>query len=139
MDAKNGLKLNTDKTAVLIYSRGAEAQINLPNVNTVHTVKFLGVHIDDNLRFETHVNEVCKKLRSAIFCLKSIRDWAGVPLLRSTYFALFESSLRYGILAWGNLPKFQVLRLVRLQKWALRTITRKRTTQRAEIFFQNSE
>ena len=122
----NGLTLNNNKTAILIFAPRTDIKVDVPEpFRTSQSAKFLGIHIDNNPNFFIQVEEVCKKLRSAVFCLKSIRDWADLCLLKSTYHAVFESFLRYGVLAWGFLPKFQVLRIVRLQKWAIRTMTRK--------------
>ena len=60
-----------------------------------------------------------------------------MPLLRSVYFALFHSHLSYCVLAWGNLPDFQVLRILRLQKWALRVMCRKNSRHTCRDLFTN--
>lgn len=70
--ARNGLQVNKDKTAVLIFKNNEE------EVKT----KFLGVLIDSNLRFNFHVDEVCKKLRSAVFCLSVMSSETGPESLR---------------------------------------------------------
>ena len=125
--ASNGLTVNSQKTAVLVFKGGApRRKVECSSdISLSHSVKFLGVTIDDDLKFDEHVDSVCSKVRSGIFCLLSLRDWAGTELLLSVYHALVQSHLSYGILAWGKLPDFQIQRILRLQKWALRTITRK--------------
>ena len=39
----------------------------------VSTVKSLGVHIDENLTWECHINELSKKIASGISAIKRIR------------------------------------------------------------------
>ena len=124
----NKLTVNKSKTTIQIFK--GERSIS-------NSTKFLGVHIDDKLKFDVHVDEVCKKLRGAIYCLKNVRDWAGIPLLRSIYFALFHSHLSYCVLSWGNLPDFQILRIVRLQKWALRIMCRKNSRDSCRNLFSD--
>ena len=118
----NGLVLNKNKTAILIFKKEITLNANIPATNSA---KFLGIEIDSDLKFENQVENVCKKIRGAIHCLQNIRDWAGMSLLLRTYHALIQSHLSYCILAWGHLPQCRVDRILRLQKWAIRIITRK--------------
>ena len=122
----NKLTVNKSKTTVLVFKNER---------SNAQSTKFLGVHIDNQLKFDVHVDEMCKKLRSAIYCLKNVREWAGIPLLRSVYFALFHSHLSYFVLSWGNLPDFQILRILRLQKWALRVMCRKNSRHSCRNLF----
>jgi hypothetical protein len=125
--SRNGLTVNSDKTATLVFRKGVEkSELQChPQISVELEVKFLGILVDDELRFHSHVESVCKRLSSAVFCLKSVRDWAGIPLLLSLYHGLFQSHLSYGILVWGNLPEYLSDRIVRLQKYAIRTMLRK--------------
>ena len=132
---KNGLTVNQSKTAVLVFRGGPVRAAIREKIELKQSTKFLGIDIDCDLKFDTHVEQVCSKIRSAVFCLRSLRDWAGSALLVSTYHALIQSHLSYGILAWGYLPKYQVERLLRLQKWAVRTITRKTRRETCKHIF----
>ena len=119
--AKNNLFINFDKTATLIFKDGnARKQIN--ETEHVKFTKFLGVYIDNDLKFDIHIDNLAKKLSSAVFALKKIKPWAGRQEMLNVYFALFQSHLSYGILSWGNLPKIHSNRLLKLQKWSLRVI-----------------
>ena len=124
----NKLKVNKSKTTVLIFKN---------DKTNSQATRFLGVHIDSKLKFDVYVDEICKKLRGAVYCLKNVRDWAGIALLRSVYFALFHSHLSYCVLSWGNLPDFQILRILRLQKWALRVMCRKNSRHSCRDLFSD--
>ena len=69
----------------------------------------------------------------------SIKDWAGQTLLLSMYYALIESHLTYGILCWGhNIGSVRATRLLRMQKWALRIIFKKKRTDSCRELFAQS-
>ena len=62
----NGLTLNQSKTSGLIYSRGQFKQINdtqssLSDVQFKSSVRFLGVILDDGLRWKSHVDFLVEK------------------------------------------------------------------------------
>ena len=120
----NGLIVNENKTATLIFKKG-QARTESGTYKLDESVRFLGIEIDQDLRFDKHTDVICKKISSGIFCLKQMRTWADRPTLISTYYALIQSHLSYGILAWGQLPKCRYERILRLQKWAIRIITYK--------------
>ena len=59
----NRLKSNTGKCNLITSSTSpAETQIENTIISSVKRVKPLGVHIDDRLDFDNHVNQICKKL-----------------------------------------------------------------------------
>ena len=49
------------------------ANINQFPIKRVSTVRSLGVHIDENLTWECHINELSKKIASGITAIKRIR------------------------------------------------------------------
>ena len=55
------------------------AAINQFPIKEVSTVKSLGVHIDENLTWECHINELSKKIASGISAIKRIR--CSVPYI----------------------------------------------------------
>lgn len=76
---------------------------NCPTViEQVKTYKYLGVHIDQNFKWNIHIDEVRKKLRKASFMLYRLGNCSNNSVLRQAYFALAESQIRHGITAWGN-------------------------------------
>jgi hypothetical protein len=114
---RNGLKMNVDKTVAIAFGcRGASI------TDDISRVKFLGVHIDQHLRFDAHVDHVAGKVKQGIFCILRLRDFLPRGRLVEVYHALVQSHLSYAILAWGFTSKRNVDRLVKLQKWAVRTI-----------------
>ena len=133
---ENGLVMNENKTATLIFKKGI-ARSAKNNISATNSVRFLGIEIDEDLKFDKHVDGLCKKLRQSIYCLKVIREWADIPLLVNTYHALIQSHISYAILTWGHIPQCRYERILRLQKFALRIITRKSRRESCREVFKD--
>ena len=64
------------------------------------SVKYLGVKIDTNLSWQYHVNDLSIKLNRANALLFKMRKYVSLKILRSIYFAIFDSYLSYCCLVW---------------------------------------
>ena len=85
------------------------------------SVKYLGVTTDTNFTWQHHVNDLSIKLNRANALLFKMRKYVSPKILRSIYFALFDSYLSYCCLVWDqNFGTIQ--RIVTLQKKAIRII-----------------
>ena len=80
--AANKLTLNMTKTEFLLigskqrllnFTVNPTANINQFVIKRISTVKSSGVHIDENLTWECHINELSKKIASGISSIKRIR------------------------------------------------------------------
>ena len=71
----------------------------------VSCFKYLGVFVDEYLTWYNHVEYVQRKLRTAVYVMRSICFLNNKSILKSVYHALGESHLRYGITAWGSSKK----------------------------------
>ena len=83
------------------------------------SVRHLGVKIDQHLTWQHHINDLSVKLNRANALLFKIRKFVDDKILRSIYFAIFESNLNYCSLVWAQNYN-AINRLVILQKKALR-------------------
>ena len=82
-------------------------------------VKYLGIKTDGNLNWKQHIYEIAIKLNRANGLLYTIRNFVNRHILRTIYFAIFDTHLNYVNLIWGqNLNA--VSRTGILQKKALR-------------------
>jgi hypothetical protein len=105
----NFLKINTNKTNVLLFHGRGPTPMNRPiitinNSKLIYSsnVKFLGIEISDNLSWTNQINQVCIKLNKVLYLFKSLRNAVSIQVLRRLYFAKFESILRYGLIFWGG-------------------------------------
>lgn len=93
----NGLLLNREKTQEMTFTLR----------NTVFSartspVKFLGVLLDETLKWDAHVESVCKRLGSSVFVLRNLCGCVSDATLRTAYFGIFHSVMAYGVLVWGG-------------------------------------
>ena len=100
------------------------------------SVKYLGVKTDTNLSWQHH--DLSIKLNRANALLFKMRKYVSLKILRSIYFAIFDSYLSYCCLVWAqNCSTIQ--RIIILQKKAIRIINlQARNFHTSPLFKKNS-
>jgi hypothetical protein len=126
----NKIALNIKKTEFVIFRKKRNSAVNFPTVkmdgkklfpSTV--IKYLGVHIDEHLSWNNHINQLTVKLSRANGILAKIRHFVSLDILRSIYFAIFESHIRYGCIVWGQKGTSLRSSISVLQNTAIRIIS----------------
>ena len=101
------------------------------------SVKYLGVKIDTNLTWQHHVNDLSIKLNRANALLFKMRKYVSPKILRSIYFAIFDSHLSYCCLVWAQ-NFSSIKRILILQKKPVRIINfQPRNSHTSPLFKQN--
>ena len=119
----NDLAVNEKKSNQLIFGHKKEETSAVPGINRVEEVKYLGVIIDTDLSWKSQIDHVCDKLSSSIYVLKRLKSITdNETVIRTAYFALVESHLRYGLSVWGNSSKPNLQRVLVQQKKVIRTM-----------------
>ena len=90
------------KQRLLNFTAKPTASINQFPIKQVSTVRSLGVHIDENLTWECHVNELSKRIASGISAIKSIRHTVSYKTLLAIYNSLVQPHLDYCSSVWGS-------------------------------------
>ena len=85
--------------------------------------KYLGILIDDKLNWDIQVKKLCAKLSSVCGVISKVRHYLDREALMLIYNSLFDSRLRYGILAWGTTSEQKISKLRSLQNRVVRFIT----------------
>jgi hypothetical protein len=101
--------------------------------------KLLGIYLDEHLTFDLHVNNLCKKLSRSMYCIKTAKNNLNPPGLRSLYFALIHSHLSYCPIILNCLNKTNFNRLEKIQKKAIRIITKSAYNAHTQPLFLNSK
>jgi len=105
--ASNKLTLNIKKSKLMIITK----KQNIPNfcvkingslLEKCKSYKYLGVVIDENLKWDAHIDYITPKIAKACGALARLRNCTSMEVLLNVYHALVHSYLRYGILIWGN-------------------------------------
>ena len=125
----NRLSINIKKTKAMLFSNilkpadTADFFMNNIMIEFVSSTKFLGVIIDDNLKFNIHINAINKKISKNIGVMYNLRQYVTKNTLVTIYRSIIESYLNYCILLFGNSFLTHISSLIISQKKALRTIT----------------
>ena len=85
------------------------------------SVKHLGLKIDTNLNWKYHINELSIKLNRTNALVFKMGKYVCLKILRSIYFAIFDSYLSYCCLVWVP-NRSTIQRIIILQKETVRFI-----------------
>ena len=77
-------------------------RINGKELKHCESYKYLGVYFDKNLSWKPQIEHVCNKISKACGALAKTRHFVDEDTLVSIYYALINSYVRYGAVAWGN-------------------------------------
>lgn len=104
----NNLLINIDKTKLMHFKQKTNHKLDTKveylgkEVELTTTTKFLGVHIDNNLKWQTHIEFLCKKISQSSYSLYLLSKKVSLPSLLVAYHGYVVSRLRYAIIFWGN-------------------------------------
>lgn len=124
----NKLSLNVSKTKAILFSRKrnidqiASIKINDRNIQWVDNTSFLGIIIDKNLSWKSHIDHVAIKMAKTIGIMNRVRNVLNKKTLLLLYQTLVGPHLSYCNAIWGNAPVSNLERLFLLQKRAVRII-----------------
>ena len=124
----NDMIVNYDKTKEMVIGPPSLTSNISPlitpsgHIERVSSVKLLGIHLDANFSWTTHVEAVLSKATQRLYFLKQLKR-AGLPdhQLRHFYLAVIRSVLEYAAPVWHHsLTKAQTDQLEAIQKRAIR-------------------
>ena len=77
---------------------------NVP-IEQVSSVKSLGICIDENLTWHSHIGKLCKKIASATRAIKRVKPFVPQFTILNIYNSLIQSHFDCCSLVWGNYAK----------------------------------
>ena len=124
MHFKPCLNFSDRLTCARVHEYGSESVVKIGNqkLKKVDKVKFLGVIIDEDLKWEPHVQHLTQKLNSALVMIKRIIKFIPKSEYMKIYDALFKSHLSYGISSWGAIPFNKLQGIFSIQKRCIRLL-----------------
>ena len=102
----NQLSLNLTKTVMMNFWPGKKKvniQIDNITISSVMHCKFLGVHIDENLNWNYHMEYLHNRITTNLHLLWSSKNILNTDSLRKVYYAHVHSHLIYGMKVWGSM------------------------------------
>ena len=132
--AKWRIKLNSEKTKVIIFSRSLltrKAELNLTlcgeTLKIYPRVKFLGITFDSNLTFQPHFKDILERCNNRYHCLRLLatKKWGPSP---TTLIQIYKQCVRpifeYGSLSTTTTSDHIISKIQRLQNKFIRLALR---------------
>ena len=88
----------------------------------VNSTKFLGVYIDDKLKWNVHINYVSGRISRGLGMISRVRRLLSFETLKILYYSLLYPYLYYCCIVWGGASIASLKKLEVLQNRALRLI-----------------
>ena len=114
----NNLNINTDKTKYIYFSLisrenpfklkfhkfdcVSEHICSCREIENVQSIKYLGLHIDSNLKWKTHIKFLSNTLRFYLFKFYHLKKFVNADFLTKLYFAWVHPRIFYGLSVWGG-------------------------------------
>ena len=135
----NKLSLNIKKTSFMVHSFRSKItdhsiSIRGIKIDRVVKAKFLGVIIDDCLKFKDQIKTVINKVSKSSGIMWKLSRVMPPGILIKLYYALIYPFLTYGIESWGSSGKTLLTRLSRRQKRCVKLLNKPTTGITLDIF-----
>ena len=142
----NKISLNADKTELILFrsknkviTKNPNFQISCQKIHPLTQTKCLSITLDENLKFEKHMELLKTKLNRANGLLSKIRHLVSKNLLRTIYFAIFDSNLRYGCQILGQKDSREFKSITTVQNKGLWILNFKGPLEHSSQLYKNSK
>ena len=141
----NKLSLNIGKSNFVLFhppqkkvNTSVKLYINDIPLEEKSDIKYLGIMLDTNLNWKSHVHYISKKIKRSIGILSKIRYHVNLDVLTNLYYALIYPFLIYGIVIWGKIYPTNIQPLFLLHKRSIRIITFSKFGDHSSLFFKQT-
>ena len=121
-----GMRFNTKKCYVLRVNPRTSHFYQLGNtiLKEVTNNPYLGVTISSDLKWGTHIDNICKRASSTLGFIRRNLHHCPARTRKSAYVSLVRSTLEYGAIIWDPFLKSDIVKLEKIQRKAARFINR---------------
>jgi hypothetical protein len=137
----NLLFLNLEKTYFLQFltknTNATDLHIIYENkqISSIHSAKFLGLVVDNNLTWHCHIDQMIPKLNKAAYVIRSLKPLLSPGSLKMVYFSTVHSVISYGLIFWGISTHSKII--FKIQKRIIRSITNSDNKTSCQELFKN--
>ena len=104
------------------YLHELQLHINDQLIEKTECATFLGIHIDDKLKWDVHINKTKSRLSSSLYAINKIKHFAPIKILTTLYYSMVYPYLVYGITQWGSTFRTHINKLNIMQTKITRAI-----------------
>ena len=136
----NKLSLNIKKSKCMAFHTAKKRFIN-PNISIgdqnlefVQNFNYLGIIIDNNLSWKSHISHISHKISKTTGIIRRLKHSLPQNILKMIYESLIQTYLHYGTLCWGYSG---IICITKLQKKAIRALTKSKYNAHTEPLFKS--
>ena len=129
----NRLSLNASKTCFQIFSNfrntaniDLNIAINGSQITRNFSVEYLGITVDENLKWDTQITNVSLKISRNLGIIGRVKHYLSSRELKLLYNSLILPHINYCAAVWGSNYFTRIFRIFKLQKRAVRIIDKKK-------------
>ena len=121
--------INLEKTHYMVFHRAriktksSKISFRDNKISRVFSAIFLGIVIDDQLKWLEHIQYIKNKVSKSVDILCKVQKYFHQQTLHNLYYTFVYPYLTYGVEIWGNACNVYLDPVVKLQKKCLRIIT----------------
>ena len=127
---KNNLKINYDKTVCMLLGTHnmlkkqplLNIKIKEQQLSQVKSFKYLGVHVDEKLKWDVHIKQTCNKLSKMVSYLCRLWQFVNMSELKLIYNSIILPHFDYGDVVWQSACSNSLIQLQKIQNRAGRII-----------------
>ena len=141
----NGLVINQEKTHYMhgfyrarIKTNSNEIRIRDNTIPRVSSTKFLGLIIDDQLKWLGHIQYIKNKVSKSVGILCKVHHYLDQQILHNLYYTFVYPYFIYCVEIWGNSCNVYLDPPIKLQKKFLRIITFSNYLEHTEPLFKKN-
>jgi hypothetical protein len=113
-----------DLDTIKYYSEWQSVTDGVPQgsiLGPLHSTKFLGLLIDNNLLWHCHIDRMIPRLNKAAYVIRALKQVLSFESITMVYYSIFHSVMLYGIIFWAisNYSKI----IFKIKKRVIRIIT----------------
>ena len=128
----NKLTLNVEKTVFITFGsycdsvpKNVTIKIHKKLIRRVESYKYLGIHIDYNLKWNRRVESIVNRTKYLVYVFYKLAKILSIKILLLIYYAYFNGIMNHSIQAWGSASISVLYPLQSLQNKLLEIISKK--------------
>ena len=124
----NKLSVNFTKSDYIIFTNKKNnykfnIKMDLNTLKRTTETRYLGIIIDQKLKWNKHVNYIITKITKVSYILTKIRHYINTDSIKLLYYSLIHPHLNYCLTAWGGAPPSTLQPLINFQKKIIRIMS----------------
>ena len=126
--SNNAMAANPDKFQAILLAPSIRETLIKPinikdsTITTARSVNILGIEIDDKLKFNAHINSICRKAARQLNVLRRLSSLLDQESRMAIFRAFIVSNFNYCPLVWHFCGKTNTSKMEKLQERALRFV-----------------